>query len=66
MLRLHDAEMYGDMEAVANQPSQALAAAPSLVGWGLCMEGIEQNPAIYSLMNEIPFRYASVPYNSLP
>lgn len=55
-LRAAAAEMYGDLEAVATQPAQALRANSSVIGFGLCMEAIEQNPVVYSLMSEWAFR----------
>ena len=51
------AEMYGAFEAVATDPAEALSSS-SIVGFGLCPEGIEQNPAAYALMSEWPVRCA--------
>lgn len=50
-------EMYGVLEALASGPAQAMAAnGSSMVGVGMCPEGIEQNPVIYDLMSEWAFR----------
>ena len=53
--------MYGDLHALATGPTEALAAqkngsASSLIGWGMCPEGIEQNPVVYDAMSEWAFR----------
>lgn len=50
--------MYGRMEHVANDPSEALHApnAGKLSGIGLTMESIEQNPVMYELMLENVWR----------
>jgi alpha-N-acetylglucosaminidase len=44
--------LFGRMEIVANEPANALHDTKSgnLVGIGLTMEGIEQNPVMYELM----------------
>lgn len=44
--------LFGRMEVVATEPSNALHDAKSgnMKGIGLTMEGIEQNPALYELM----------------
>ena len=52
------AEMYGDLESVAAAPAKALSSNSSIVGFGLCPEAIEQNPVVYAIMNEWPFRCA--------
>ncbi len=46
--------MFGDMSRIANDPAAALnnQNKGKMSGIGLTMEGIEQNPAIYSLMLE--------------
>ncbi|WP_432714563.1 alpha-N-acetylglucosaminidase [Pedobacter sp.] len=46
--------MFGDMGRIANDPLEALNSENSgnMSGIGLTMEGIEQNPAVYSLMLE--------------
>jgi hypothetical protein len=52
-------EMYGALEAVAKGPAEALAADnSSMVGVGMCPEGIETNPMIYDFMAEWAFRCA--------
>lgn len=49
--------MYGRAEVLASEPARAMEEAESMVGVGICPEGIEQNPAVYELMNEWAFRY---------
>ncbi|ACU05596.1 Alpha-N-acetylglucosaminidase [Pedobacter heparinus DSM 2366] len=46
--------MFGDMSRIGNDPAAALKndQRGKMSGIGLTMEGIEQNPAIYSLMLE--------------
>ena len=53
--------MYGALQEVATRPAEALAAADSLVGFGMCPEGIEQNPIVYAAMTEWSFRCAQIP-----
>ena len=54
-------EMYGDLEAVVNGPVVARKAPNStMVGVGLCMEGIEHNPIAYELMSEMAYRHEPV------
>ncbi|KAK9787358.1 hypothetical protein WJX73_007278, partial [Symbiochloris irregularis] len=52
--------MYGALQAVASKPADALAASnglgSSLVGFGMCPEGIEQNPVVYDAMSQWAFR----------
>eukprot|EP00249_Psilotum_nudum_P007292 c20452_g2_i1 orf=151-2541(-) len=49
-------EMYGALDAVASGPVEARTSANStMVGVGMCMEGIEQNPVVYDLMAEMAF-----------
>ena len=51
--------MYGALEAVASGPAHAMAANnSSMVGVGMCPEGIEQNPVVYDLFSEWGFRSA--------
>lgn len=54
--------MYGRMEQVANDPSAALnnPKAGKMLGIGLTMEGIEQNPVMYELMLENVWREAPI------
>lgn len=46
-------EMYGALPSVVDEVHQALAAGDNLVGMGCAPEGIEQNPVVYELMNEM-------------
>lgn len=54
--------MYGRMEHIANDPSEALhhPDAGKLSGIGLTMEAIQQNPVIYELMLENVWRDTSI------
>nr|CAA77084.1 alpha-N-acetylglucosaminidase [Nicotiana tabacum] len=50
-------EMYGVLDAVASGPIDARTSENStMVGVGMCMEGIEHNPVVYELMSEMAFR----------
>ncbi|KAK3038800.1 hypothetical protein RJ639_027387, partial [Escallonia herrerae] len=50
-------EMYGILDAVASGPIDARRSENStMVGVGMYMEGIEQNPIVYDLMSEMAFR----------
>ncbi|KAL6562832.1 hypothetical protein OROHE_005419 [Orobanche hederae] len=50
-------EMYGILDAVASGPIDARSSKNStMIGVGMCMEGIEQNPVVYDLMSEMAFR----------
>ncbi|XP_068658586.1 alpha-N-acetylglucosaminidase [Aristolochia californica] len=50
-------EMYGLLDAVSSGPIDArLSQNSTMVGVGMCMEGIEQNPVVYELMSEMAFR----------
>lgn len=50
-------EMYGILDAISSGPIDARVSLNStMVGVGLCMEGIEQNPVVYELMPEMAFR----------
>ncbi|XP_073104485.1 alpha-N-acetylglucosaminidase isoform X2 [Elaeis guineensis] len=50
-------EMYGMLDAISSGPIDARDSQNStMVGVGLCMEGIEQNPVVYELMSEMAFR----------
>ncbi|XP_031504015.1 alpha-N-acetylglucosaminidase isoform X2 [Nymphaea colorata] len=54
-------EMYGSLDAIASGPVDArLSQNSTMVGVGLCMEGIEQNPVVYELMAEMAFRSKKV------
>ncbi|XP_060217343.1 alpha-N-acetylglucosaminidase isoform X2 [Lycium barbarum] len=53
-------EMYGVLDAVASGPIDARTSENStMVGVGMCMEGIEHNPVVYELMPEMAFRGAN-------
>ncbi|XP_057808411.1 alpha-N-acetylglucosaminidase [Salvia miltiorrhiza] len=50
-------EMYGILDAVASGPIDARVSKNStMIGVGMCMEGIEHNPVVYELMSEMAFR----------
>ncbi|KAJ8573583.1 hypothetical protein K7X08_010094 [Anisodus acutangulus] len=50
-------EMYGVLDVVASGPIDARTSENStMVGVGMCMEGIEHNPVVYELMSEMAFR----------
>ncbi|XP_068641761.1 alpha-N-acetylglucosaminidase-like isoform X2 [Aristolochia californica] len=54
-------EMYGVLDSVASGPLEALGSKNStMVGVGMCMEGIEQNPVVYDLMSEMAFRHDKI------
>lgn len=54
-------EMYGILDAIASGPINARTSENStMVGVGMCMEGIEQNPVVYDLMSEMAFRHTKV------
>lgn len=54
-------EMYGIMDSISTGPIDARTSENStMVGVGMCMEGIEQNPVIYELMSEMAFRSEEV------
>lgn len=54
-------EMYGILDAISSGPVDALASENStMVGVGMCMEGIEHNPVVYELMSEMAFRSKKV------
>ncbi len=50
--------VYGPLPVIASAPPEALAdpARGNLVGVGLSMEAIEQNPVVYDLMAEMAWR----------
>lgn len=50
--------LFGDMKRIAHVPAETgnNPASGNMIGIGLSMEGIEQNPAIYSLMLENVWR----------
>ncbi|MQL72418.1 hypothetical protein Taro_004758 [Colocasia esculenta] len=54
-------EMYGILDAITSGPIDAHESENStMVGVGMCMEGIEQNPVVYELMSEMAFRSQKV------
>ncbi|XP_050283732.1 alpha-N-acetylglucosaminidase [Quercus robur] len=54
-------EMYGILDAISSGPVDARVSKNStMVGVGMCMEGIEQNPVVYELMSEMAFRSEKV------
>ncbi|XP_024031957.1 alpha-N-acetylglucosaminidase [Morus notabilis] len=50
-------EMYGVLDAIASGPIDARTSNENstMVGVGMAMEGIEQNPVVYDLMSEMAF-----------
>ncbi|KAK7828801.1 alpha-n-acetylglucosaminidase [Quercus suber] len=61
-----NSEMYGILDSVASGPVDArksensTMASLSIVGVGMSMEGIEQNPVVYDLMSEMAFQHNKV------
>lgn len=54
-------EMYGILDAISSGPVDArISENSTMVGVGMCMEGIEQNPVVYELMSEMAFRSEKV------
>ncbi|XP_026423582.1 alpha-N-acetylglucosaminidase-like [Papaver somniferum] len=54
-------EMYGVLDAVASGPVEArISENSTMVGVGMSMEGIEQNPVVYDLMSEMAFHHKKV------
>lgn len=54
-------EMYGILDAVASGPIEARTSVNStMVGVGMSMEGIEQNPVVYDLMSEMSFQHKKI------
>lgn len=54
-------EMYGILDAISSGPVDARTSENStMVGVGMCMEGIEQNPVVYELMSEMAFHSEKV------
>ncbi|XP_057459524.1 alpha-N-acetylglucosaminidase-like [Actinidia eriantha] len=51
-------EMYGVLHAVGSGPVEArISENSTMVGVGMSMEGIEQNPVVYDLMAEMAFQH---------
>ncbi|KAI4303870.1 hypothetical protein MLD38_039456 [Melastoma candidum] len=54
-------EMYGVLDSIASGPVEARTSENStMVGVGMSMEGIEQNPVVYDLMSEMAFQTEKV------
>ncbi|KAF4362228.1 hypothetical protein F8388_008112 [Cannabis sativa] len=54
-------EMYGILDAIASRSIDARTSENStMVGVGMSMEGIEQNPIVYDLMSEMAFLHKKV------
>ncbi|CAI9094176.1 OLC1v1029869C1 [Oldenlandia corymbosa var. corymbosa] len=54
-------EMYGILDSVGSGPVEARTSENStMVGVGMSMEGIEQNPIVYELMSEMAFQNGRV------
>lgn len=54
-------EMYGLLDAIASGPVDSrISQNSTMVGVGMCMEGIEHNPVVYELMSEMAFRSEKV------
>ncbi|XP_022135500.1 alpha-N-acetylglucosaminidase-like [Momordica charantia] len=54
-------EMYGILDSIASGPIEARNSPYStMVGVGMSMEGIEQNPVVYDLMSEMAFQHNKV------
>ncbi|KAI4333092.1 hypothetical protein L6164_017940 [Bauhinia variegata] len=50
-------EMYGILDSISSGPVDARVSKNStMIGVGMCMEGIEHNPVVYELMSEMAFR----------
>ncbi|XP_021739300.1 alpha-N-acetylglucosaminidase-like isoform X1 [Chenopodium quinoa] len=50
-------EMYGVLDSISSGPIDARTSESStMVGVGMCMEGIEHNPVVYELMSEMAYR----------
>ncbi|XP_052182621.1 alpha-N-acetylglucosaminidase-like isoform X2 [Diospyros lotus] len=54
-------EMYGILDAVGSGPVEArMSRNSTMVGVGMSMEGIEQNPVVYDLMAEMAFQHSKI------
>ncbi|KDP31153.1 hypothetical protein JCGZ_11529 [Jatropha curcas] len=54
-------EMYGILDSIASGPVEArISQNSTMVGVGMSMEGIEQNPVVYDLMSEMAFQHNKV------
>ncbi|KAL8250427.1 hypothetical protein R6Q59_034120 [Mikania micrantha] len=53
--------MYGVLDSVGSGPVEARVSKNStMVGVGMSMEGIEQNPVVYDLMSEMAFQHNKI------
>lgn len=48
--------LYGRIPAICTEFAKAQSSSSTLRGIGLTMEGIENNPVVYELMTELPWR----------
>nr|GEU92850.1 hypothetical protein [Tanacetum cinerariifolium] len=54
-------EMYGVLDSVGSGPVEArISENSTMVGVGMSMEGIEQNPVVYDLMSEMAFQHNKI------
>uniref|UniRef100_A0A5B7BGJ5 Alpha-N-acetylglucosaminidase n=1 Tax=Davidia involucrata TaxID=16924 RepID=A0A5B7BGJ5_DAVIN len=54
-------ETYGILDAIASGPVEArISENSTMVGVGMSMEGIEQNPVVYDLMSEMAFQHNKI------
>lgn len=54
-------EMYGILDSISSGPIDARTSYNStMIGVGMCMEGIEHNPVVYELMSEMAFHNKKV------
>uniref|UniRef100_A0A2N9F074 Reverse transcriptase Ty1/copia-type domain-containing protein n=1 Tax=Fagus sylvatica TaxID=28930 RepID=A0A2N9F074_FAGSY len=54
-------EMYGTLDLISSGPVDArIGENSTMVGVGMCMEGIEHNPVVNELMSEMAFRSEKV------
>ncbi|XP_076960516.1 alpha-N-acetylglucosaminidase-like [Bidens hawaiensis] len=54
-------EMYGYLDSVGSGPVEArISNNSTMVGVGMSMEGIEQNPVVYDLMSEMAFQHNKI------
>ena len=53
----------GDLALIDSQPAEVLASPEkgNLAGWGLCMEGIDNNEVVYELMTDIGWSDHRIP-----
>ncbi|KAK9683017.1 hypothetical protein RND81_10G113000 [Saponaria officinalis] len=54
-------EMYGVLDSISSGPIEArISQNSTMIGVGMCMEGIEHNPVVYELMSEMAYRNEKV------